>query len=272
MYIEQTNSTNTLMREMLARGRWPEGDTCLRAGFQTAGRGQQGNGWESAPDENLLCSILVEREKTVALKEENLFDINVLAAVGLHRAIHRATTSHSPDNYETLSRENPLGGVPLTVKWPNDLYSGDRKLAGILVETAVIGHEVKYAIIGIGLNVNQTEFRSDAPNPVSLRQITGETYDLDLLMNQLLASIREVQAWPRNEWWAYYRAHLYRREGWYPFVEREVSTAPTMNADTAAEGQFLARIEDILPTGEMVLLDQKGKERKYHFKQIRYVV
>jgi len=269
MYIGQTNSTNTLLREMLARGEWPKGESFLRTGFQTAGRGQQGNGWESAPDENLLCSILLEKEE---ITEQNLFDLNVLAAAGLHRAVYESFSNRLRDKYETFTRVHPLGGVPLTIKWPNDIYYGDRKLAGILVETAVIGHEVKYAVIGIGLNVNQTEFRSDAPNPVSLRQITGETYDLDLMMKQLLASIRDVQAWPRNELWAYYRAHLYRREGWHPFVEREVSTAPTMNADTATQGQFLARIEDILPTGEIVLCDQKGKERKYHFKQIRYVL
>ena len=235
------------MRELIARGNPPE---YIYAGYQTAGRGQQGNGWESAPDENLLCSILIEREKTVALKEESPFYMNVAVSVAVQRLL----------------------GEGFTIKWPNDIYWQDKKVAGILIENAIVGNQVAYSIAGIGLNVNQTEFLSGAPNPISLRQISGESYDIDALMNQLLASVREVQTWPREQLWAYYRAHLYRREGLWPFVEREVSTAPTMNADSATKGQFLARIEDILPTGEIVLRDQEGKKRKYHFKQIRYVV
>ena len=247
MKVERTESTNTLMRELIARGNPPE---YIYAGYQTAGRGQQGNGWESAPDENLLCSILIEREKTVALKEESPFYMNVAVSVAVQRLL----------------------GEGFTIKWPNDIYWQDKKVAGILIENAIVGNQVAYSIAGIGLNVNQTEFLSGAPNPISLRQISGESYDIDALMNQLLASVREVQTWPREQLWAYYRAHLYRREGLWPFVEREVSTAPTMNADSATKGQFLARIEDILPTGEIVLRDQEGKKRKYHFKQIRYVV
>lgn len=247
MKVERTESTNTLMRELIARGNPPE---YIYAGYQTAGRGQQGNGWESAPDENLLCSILIEREKTVALKEESPFYMNVAVSVAVQRLL----------------------GEGFTIKWPNDIYWQDKKVAGILIENAIVGNQVAYSIAGIGLNVNQTEFLSGAPNPISLRQISGESYDIDALMNQLLASIQEVQTWPREQLWAYYRAHLYRREGLWPFVEREVSTAPTMNADAATKGQFLARIEDILPTGEIVLRDQEGKKRKYHFKQIRYIV
>lgn len=247
MKVERTESTNTLMRELIARGNPPE---YIYAGYQTAGRGQQGNGWESAPDENLLCSILIEREKTVALKEESPFYMNVAVSVAVQRLL----------------------GEGFTIKWPNDIYWQDKKVAGILIENAIVGNQVAYSIAGIGLNVNQTEFLSGAPNPISLRQISGESYDIDALMNQLLASIQEVQTWPREQLWAYYRAHLYRREGLWPFVEREVSTAPTMNADSATKGQFLARIEDILPTGEIVLRDQEGKKRKYHFKQIRYIV
>lgn len=247
MKVERTESTNTLMRELIARGNPPE---YIYAGYQTAGRGQQGNGWESAPDENLLCSILIEREKTVALKEESPFYMNVAVSVAVQRLL----------------------GEGFTIKWPNDIYWQDKKVAGILIENAIVGNQVAYSIAGIGLNVNQTEFLSGAPNPISLRQISGERYDIDALMSQLLASIQEVQTWPREQLWAYYRAHLYRREGLWPFVEREVSTAPTMNADSATKGQFLARIEDILPTGEIVLRDQEGKKRKYHFKQIRYIV
>lgn len=225
---------------MLAKGEWPEGERFLYAGYQTAGRGQTGNGWESEEGQNLLCSILLPPRK-------NLFELNMVVAAAVQRLL----------------------GEDFTIKWPNDVYYGDKKIAGILVENAIIGNEIKYSIAGIGLNVNQTEWKSDAPNPVSLKQITGEEYNIDELMQRLYA---EVQKALDEDIWAYYKAHLYRREGYWPFVEREVNLAPTMNADTTMQGQFMACIKDILPTGEIVLEDSNGQERKYHFKQLRYVI
>ena len=229
---------------MLLKGEWPKGEGFLRAGYQTAGRGQTGNGWESEKGKNLLCSILVESRKT---KDKRLFDFNVAVSVAVRRVL----------------------GEGFTIKWPNDIYYGDKKVAGILIENVIIGSEVKYSIAGIGLNVNQTEFCSDAPNPISLKQITGMDYDLEELMEQVYT---EVQKALNEDVWGEYLAHLYRRDGFWPFVEREVSTMPTMNADGQAEGIFMARIEDVLPTGEIVLRDQEGNERIYHFKQVRYVL
>ena len=240
MYITSTNSTNTLLRELIAKGEWPEGEHFLYAGYQTAGRGQTGNGWESEAEKNLLCSILLPPRK-------NLFELNMVVAVAVQRLL----------------------GEAFTIKWPNDIYYGDKKVAGILVENAIIGNEIKYSIAGIGLNVNQVEWQSDAPNPVSLKQITGRTYDIDALMQKLY---EQVQKALQEDVWDYYKAHLYRREGFWPFVEREVTTAPTMNAGQEAKEQFRACIEDVLPTGEIVLRDQEGKQRTYHFKQIRYVI
>ena len=240
MRVETTDSTNTLLKELIANGQQPK---FLYAGYQTAGRGQTGNGWESEANKNLLCSILLPAR-------ENLFELNVVTAVAVQRLL----------------------GEDFSIKWPNDIYWQDQKVAGILIENAIIGNELKYSIAGIGLNVNQTEWHSGAPNPVSLKQITGKDYDIDELMEHLYA---EVQKALNEDVWSYYKAHLYRREGFWPFVEREVSTAPTMNANSQepiANSQFLARIKDILPTGEIVLADQQGKERIYHFKQIRYVL
>lgn len=257
MYVARTNSTNTLLKELLAKSEWPEGEEFLYAGYQTAGRGQTGNGWESEEGKNLLCSILVERQKTAAIKEENPFYLNVTVSVAVHRL---------------LSQELMAKSQQLTVKWPNDIYWQDKKMAGILIENAIIGNEVKYSIAGIGLNINQTEWKSDAPNPVSLKQITGKEYNIDERMEALAHAIREVLSEPEEEVWAYYKAHLYRKDGFWPFVERTVSTQPTMNADKLTEGQFMARIADILPTGEIVLEDPEGIRKKYHFKEIRFVV
>ena len=226
MYIKSTNSTNTLLKELLAKGEWPENERFLYAGYQTAGRGQTGNGWESEACKNLLCSILLPPTK-------NLYFLNIAVSVALLRVI----------------------GEDFTIKWPNDIYWNDKKLAGILLENAIVGSEVKYSIAGIGLNVNQTVFVSDAPNPVSLKQITGQEHDIDKLMERLMVEIDQVL---NEDVWPYYKAHLYRREGYWPYED--------------ANGRFEARIEDVLPTGEIVLKDPEGKERIYHFKQIRYIL
>ena len=246
------------MKELLAKGEWREGERFLYTAFQTAGRGQAGNGWESEEGKNLLCSILLPPRK-------DLFYLNVLVSVAVHQVIRSVLCQAKP--VCTLS-----GEAGLTIKWPNDIYYGDKKIAGILVENAIVGSEVTYSIAGIGLNVNQTTFLSSAPNPVSLKLISGKETDIDALMQALMAQIEALEATDEAQVWAYYRDHLYRREGFWPFVEREVSTAPTMNAEKGAEGIFLAKIENVRTNGEIELRDQNGNLRIYHFKQVRYVL
>ena len=241
MFVAQTNSTNTLFKELIAEGNPPE---FIYAGYQTAGRGQTGNSWESEENKNLLCSILLP-------PRTNLFELNVITAVAVHKAI------------------SELGINELAIKWPNDIYWQDKKIAGILIENAIVGNEVKYSIAGIGLNVNQAEWHSSAPNPISLKQITGKEYDIETLMQQLLDEVHKAL---HEDVWDYYKAHLYRREGFWPFVEREVDTTPTMNASVQTPGSFTARIVDVQPSGEIVLEDENQQQRIYHFKQIRYVI
>ena len=229
MRVERTDSTNTLLKELLAKGEWPQDERFLYAGYQTAGRGQTGNSWESEEGKNLLCSIVLPPAK-------NLYFLNIAVSVAILRLIDE----------------------PLTIKWPNDIYWQDKKLAGILLENAIVGSEITYSIAGIGLNVNQTEFVSDSPNPVSLKQITGKENDIDQLMQDLFEAVYTVLNEPEDVIWSEYKSHLYRREGYWPF------------ADT--NGIFEAQIEDVLPTGEVVLRDENNKKRVYHFKQIRYVL
>ncbi len=270
MYISSTNSTNTLMQQMLAKGEWQEGERFIRAGYQTAGRGQTGNGWESEPDKNLLCSILVESRKT---KDKSPFYLNVLVSVAMHRMVN--------SQLSILNSQFSILNSQLTIKWPNDIYWQDKKIAGILIENAILGNELKYSIAGIGLNVNQTVFVSNAPNPVSLKQITGADTDVETLMQSLMKEIEVLEQMSAEDVWTYYREHLYRKDGFWRFIEREVSLAPTMNYSPSLEERdgerfdkspFLARIADILPTGEIVLENQQGQQRTYHFKQIRYVI
>lgn len=245
MYIATVNSTNDYLRLH------PDIVT-LRTDFQTAGRGQAGNHWESEQGQNLLFST---RLKEIGLAATDQWFINMLVAVAL---------------YETLNTKLSTLNSTLTIKWPNDLYYGDKKLAGVLIENTLLGTRIADSIIGIGLNLNQTEWHSDAPNPVSLKQITGEDYDPDEIMNIFLTTLTQLMP-NMNRIRSDYMQHLYRREGFYWWEEREVSTMPTMNG-TRTEQSFEAQIVDITPQGELVLQTRNQEIKTYHFKQIKYIL
>lgn len=248
MYIRQTNSTSTLLREQYT-------DTLphlytIRTDYQSAGRGQAGNGWESEDSKNLLFSTLLRCEVSPAEQ----FRLTMWVSVAM---------------VEMLLKYLPAEG--LTIKWPNDIYYGDKKLAGILVENTLVGSKIAYSIVGIGLNVNQLEFLSPAPNPISMQQISGKEYDVENLLEEYLAVLKRWQNVPLQTLQDTYMSYLYRRRGMYPYVEREVSLVPTAIAQSA-EGAFRAEIQGITPQGELVLHTEKGETRTYHFKQIRFVI
>jgi BirA family biotin operon repressor/biotin-[acetyl-CoA-carboxylase] ligase len=163
---------------------------------------------------------------------------------------------------------------PLTIKWPNDIYYNDQKLVGILIENTLSGRHIAYTIAGVGINVNQTVWLSNAPNPVSMKQITGDNYDVEGLLNAFLEAIQQWEKASTEQLREEYIKHLYRRTGWHPYLEREVSVAPTniQLSAQAADGVFLAQWVDITPQGEWVLRLKSGEEKRYHFKQIRFVL
>ena len=245
MYIATVNSTNDYLRLH------PDIVT-LRTDFQTSGRGQAGNHWESEQGQNLLFST---RLKEIGLAATDQWFINMLVAVAL---------------YETLNAKLSTLNSTLTIKWPNDIYYGDKKLAGVLIENRLLGNRIVDSIIGIGLNLNQTKWHSDAPNPISLKQITGEDYDPDDIMNIFLTTLAQLMP-NMNRIRSDYMQHLYRREGFYWWEEREVSTMPTMNG-TRTDQSFEAQIVDITSQGELVLQTRNQDIKTYHFKQIKYIL
>lgn len=256
MYISQTNSTNTLLRDA-----YPDAPHLftIRTDYQSAGRGQSGNGWESEAGQNLLFSTLLRPDHMPAARQ---FDLSMAVALALHR---------------TIKGEMSIVNFQLsTIKWPNDLYYGDLKLAGILIENILQGACIERSIVGVGLNVNQRTFAS-APNPTSLSLITGQRYDLDALLERFLAELATTLTLPHEELKQAYLSVLYRREGFYPYQEREVSVLPTNNispaeAERQAKPVFMAEIADVTDFGELILRTRDGENRTYHYKQIRYVL
>ena len=250
MYIKQTHSTSTLLREQYA-DHLPHLYT-IRTDFQTAGRGQAGNSWESEEGKNLLFSTLLRYQGILASQQWRL---SMLVAVAL---------------WDTLAKHLPQD--KLSIKWPNDIYYGDKKLVGILIENSLSGAYVGYTIVGIGINVNQTQWFSKAPNPISMQEITGLEYDVEALLNEWISSMKSWEIASTEDIRAAYMQRLYRRHGWHEYIEREVSTQPTAIAQKGIEGAFSAEILTVTEQGELVLRLQNNEEKKYHFKQIRFVV
>ena len=257
MFIDETHSTSSLLRETYDDN-LPHLFT-IRTDFQTAGRGQAGNSWESEKGKNLLFSTLLRYPEVEAADQWRL---SMLVAVAVREAIAFILS--------------PLASrlSPITIKWPNDIYYNDQKLVGILIENTLSGRQIAYTIAGVGINVNQTQWLSNAPNPVSMKQITGEEYDVESLLNAFLDSLQRWETASTEQLKEEYVRHLYRSTGWHPYMEREVSLAPTnIHLSTQDDqGVFLAQWVDITPQGEWVLRLQTGEEKRYHFKQIRFVL
>lgn len=230
--IEETPSTNSALAAMGPA--IPHG-YALMSRRQTAGRGQRGNSWESAPGQNVTLSLLLRPEGIEAAAQ---FTISEAVAIGV------------ADTIAPL-----LPGHDVRLKWPNDVYVGDLKISGILIENSLSGHTVERSIAGIGLNVNQEEFLSDAPNPISLRMLTGRTYDVGELAVTMCANILTLLDEPAEKLHARYRTLLWRGQGTHPWRD-------------ASDRHFDARVADVAPTGHLTLEEPDGTRSTFAFKEV----
>lgn len=178
--LPSIDSTNIYAMEQIKAGKAISG-SCYNTPFQTHGKGQHGRIWESEKGQNLLCSYVLELKSLNPSKNwgpEDQKGLSAAVAIGA-KAFFGA---HAGD--ETL------------IKLPNDIYWRDRKAGGILIENSLRGTEWTWAVIGIGFNINQTSFSPDAPNPVSLRQITGRQWEIARLQTELSKALTEsIQNW-----------------------------------------------------------------------------
>ncbi len=246
MYIKQTNSTNTWLKEH------PDCDVVWTS-WQTAGRGQAGNSWESEEGKNVLFSMRLTRPEVAVDKQFALTMMVSLAVLNVVRAL--------------------LPNEDVAIKWPNDIYVGNKKICGILIESRIAEKDVKEAIIGIGLNVNQTEWHNGAPNPTSVKLLSGVETDIAQVSGALELTLREQLSLlgRPEELKQHYFSALYRlgQKAWY--AEREVSLTPSKILTDKQEGAFEATITDVTEQGELVL--QVGTEKKkYHFKEIQFIL
>ena len=166
--IDSTPSTNTLLTSMAAD---VEHGTVVLAREQNAGRGQRGNTWEAEPGKNITMSMLL---KPVHIHPKYMHLISEIISLSIIKVLRRYI--------------EPSCGM-VSIKWPNDIYVDNKKICGILVENAIMSDRIAHSGVGIGLNVNQREFRSDAPNPVSMCLLTGKVLSVDELARELCAEI-----------------------------------------------------------------------------------
>ena len=174
------DSTNIYAMEQIKAGKAISG-SCYNTPFQTHGKGQHGRVWESEKGQNLLCSYVLELKSLNPGKNwgpEDQKGLSAAVAIGA-KAFFGA-----------------IAGDETLIKLPNDIYWRDRKAGGILIENSLRGTEWTWAVIGIGFNINQTSFSPDAPNPVSLRQITGRQWEIARLQTELSKALTEsIQNW-----------------------------------------------------------------------------
>ena len=239
--VSQTASTNTYLSRLAAT---LPGGTVIYTPCQTAGRGQKGNSWESEDGKNLTFSMLLKRPPVKARDQFYLSEAAALAVV-------EALTAMAGDGF--------------AVKWPNDIYWHDKKVCGMLLENSLDGNDIAHCIAGIGINVNQERFISDAPNPVSLINITGNEHDLDVLLRQVCSRIEElVNALAddnaRRDLHERYMEKLYRNDGkTYPFED-------------AAGHRFMASVAGIAPDGTLTLQHEDGTCHNYLFKEVKHII
>lgn len=235
-HVAETDST-LLQLGREAAGREEE-FVAVTADYQTAGRGQRGTVWEA----DRVCNLLIGlRVRPVFLRAAEQFRLSEATALAVAEALDPYTDG-------------------ITVKWPNDVYWHDRKICGMLLEHRLQGDRIAETLIGPGINLNQSAFHGDAPNPVSLRQITGRDTDraevLSAFFHRFVHYYRRLQAGDGTVLDSLYVQRLYRREGFHPYRD--------------AAGTFRARIAAVEPAGHLVLQDEAGRLRRYAFKEIAF--
>jgi BirA family biotin operon repressor/biotin-[acetyl-CoA-carboxylase] ligase len=238
--IKEVGSTNTFLKDLASNSKPLIEGTVIMAENQYAGRGQQQNGWHAEAGKNLTFSLLL---KPHFLPITAQFDLNRAVSLGVTDALE------------------PLLGDKLKIKWPNDIYYDDFKLGGMLIENMIQGGQIKNAIIGIGLNVNQESFPAALSNAISVKQILQADYDLKTLLSEICNCIEA--------------RYLNLKAGKIEFVRKAYLNRlywvnETKNFKSPA-GEFSGIIKDVKAGGLLVVQNTKGEELEFNLKEIEFL-
>ena len=235
--LNSVDSTNSYASDLLSKEMITD-ETCIYTLFQTHGRGLGQNMWESEKEQNLLFSIVFFPN----IKIEDHFNLNMMVALSICRYLN-------------------LKGVKAKIKWPNDIYVFDKKIAGILIENTFVGDLIRSSIIGVGLNINQDSFSQSVPNGISLKNITGIEYKIDeeikVIANEISKVIGAMRCLEFEDIKKVYLGNMYR-----------FNVESLFRSDGI---EFLASIVDVKKDGYLVL-NQSGNIKEFYFKEVSFVL
>ena len=239
--FDTLDSANSYALSLLAGpAKVPEG-TVVMASEQRAGRGQAFTHWVSEPGKNLLISVVLYPH---FVEPSQIFLLSQCISLGIYDAL------------------KSILGSDVRIKWPNDIYFGDKKVCGLLIENSIRALHINHSVAGIGINVNQLDFPQSLPNPVSIRQVTGQEANLAEVYNRVCSSIEkrylQLKAGHAKEIREDYLAALYRFKE-YHFFEY-------------GGQRFRAMITGVDDDGKLVLEYGNGLTGRYDFKTIHYVL
>ncbi|WP_372755737.1 biotin--[acetyl-CoA-carboxylase] ligase [Labilibaculum sp.] len=233
----ELNSTNNFAFDLI-KNQNPSAGTVVLALSQTKGRGQSTNHWESERGKNLTISIILRPE---FLPIASQFQISMVISLGVADYLKKYLKN-------------------VAIKWPNDIYVGNEKIAGILIEHSILGSTLSHSICGLGLNINQQKFMSDAPNPTSLALQRQKVYDLDEELTNLLNCIEN--------------RYFQLEDGKTDLLEQEyLSSMYWMNEVhyfSDKQGEFDGEIVGITDYGQL-RIEARGEERIYNFKEVSFI-
>lgn len=238
--LDQVDSTNNFAMGLL-KGMPLEEGAVITTTKQTRGRGQRGNSWESQPGQNVTCSVVLRPTFLDPLKQ---FDLTRAISLALSDVLLDVVPQHE-----------------VKIKWPNDLFVDDGKIAGLLIENIITGNQINYSVIGIGFNVNQTEFLSGGSMATSLQKITGRAFDVEGILKMICASIEVRYLQLRSD-----RSALLQKE----YFER-LFQAGVRTRFTDFTSVFEATIVDVTKDGLLVLKDGNGADRKFAMKEVGWI-
>ena len=237
--LNEVESTNNYASQLILSNAAEEGMVVLTQ-FQKSGRGHHENHWESEAGKNMLATIILFPQFLNAGKQ---FMLSKIVSLSLVELLNSKT-----------------GDV--SIKWPNDIYVGNKKIAGILIENSIKGSTLFSSLLGIGLNLNQQEFLSDAPNPVSLKQITGEEYSVETVAVEVLESILKwygkIETGDFSEIDSAYFSQLFRSGEWAKYSKDGII--------------FGAKIIGIGEFGHLQLENRDGTVEEFMFKEVEFVI
>ena len=235
-FLPSCHSTNEIASVLLTNQQ-PLNGTVIYTDYQSKGKGQRGNSWESEEGKNILVSIILE---TKFVEPSDFYNLTVITSLAIHELLS-----------DYLKED-------IKIKWPNDLIFGDKKIGGILIENYIKQNVIEWCILGVGLNINQKNFHEE--NAISLANICGQGFDRDELTNLLLQKVEakyfqlqkgEIEALRKkyiaNLYWKN-EIHVFQSEGTY----------------------FNGRILNVEPTGKLRMEIEKG-ERLFDFKEVKFI-